>query len=379
MFKYNVGMEKLKRLAMRFNGPQRLVVIQTMIILLCVFAIFTASAGAVVRFTNRSLFIYDPTPGATTKYTISFTYNNAGVSNPSIGSVDLIFCYDPIPSDVVSLNNPIDLHQCVKPAGLDVSHAVLATQSGETGYSILSQTSNEIVLTRPPSDANEIASSYTFTGVVNSTDTSKSYAVRMADYNSTDASGQYVNLGSALTQVGNGPILETQVAPTLIFCVAQQVAQDCSSTSGGNFTDLGTLDATQPLLATSQMAVGTNASGGFAVTANGPTMEAGTNIINSLATPTVSAPGNSQFGINLVANTSPNVGSDPDGAFTNAIVAPGYDTPNEFKYVDGDLIATAPNVSLVRRYTVSYIVNVPPNLRAGVYTTTITYICSGRF
>jgi hypothetical protein len=108
-------------------------------------------------------------------------------------------------------------------------------------------------------------------------------------------------------------------------------------------------------------------------------MEAGTHVISPLATSTVSAPGNSQFGINLVANNSPGIGSDPDGNSTNAIVAPGYDVHNQFEFNDGDAVAIAPNVSLIRRFTVSYIVNVPPDLRAGVYTTTITYICSGRF
>jgi hypothetical protein len=161
--------------------------------------------------------------------------------------------------------------------------------------------------------------------------------------------------------------------------VAQRVSVDCKITVGGNVKNLGTLDATNVLATTSQMAVGTNASNGFAITTNGPSMEAGTNVIDPLDVPTVSAPGNSQFGINLVQNTSPALGSDPDGDSTNAIVDPGYNTPNEFMYHDGDTVAEAPNVSLVRRYTVTYVVNVPPDIRPGVYTTTITYICTGRF
>jgi len=370
-------MKKLKRLAVRVNGPHRLIIAQTALLLLFSFVIFTSSASAVIRFTNRTLYINDPTPGATTTYTLSFTYNNTGVSDPTVGSIDLLFCTDPLPTAVI--DEVVVANPCTIPTGLDVSHAVLSAQSGETGYSILKQTTNEIVLTRTPTPANEIASSYTFSGVVNPTYSGERYAVRMMDYHTTDASGQYVNLGSALTEVTIGPILETQIAPTLIFCVAQQVSEDCSSTTGGNFSDLGTLDPTRPLTATSQMAVGTNASQGFVITANGPSMEAGTSEITPLASPTVSAPGNSQFGINLRANNSLGIGSDPDGAFTNAVPAPDYNVPDEFKYVNGDVIASAPNVSLVRRFTISYILNTPPNIRAGVYTTTITYICSGRF
>jgi hypothetical protein len=33
----------------------------------------------------------------------------------------------------------------------------------------------------------------------------------------------------------------------------------------------------------------------------------------------------------------------------------------------------------MKKFTVSYVVNSSDNLKAGVYTTTITYIASGRF
>ncbi len=358
---------------------QHMVWVQTVLLLVFSFAIFTSQAGAVIRFNNRSLFINDPTPGATTSYKVSFTYNNVAVPTTTVGSIDLLFCYDPIPSETLSPENPVDHHPCVAPVGLDVSHAVLSDQTGETGFSILSASSNHIVLTRTPGAVNETPSTYTFDNIVNPTDTSQSFAIRMSDYASTDASGALINLGSILSEVTNGVTLETQVPPQLIFCLAQQVSQNCDQSTGGNYQDLGDVDPTTTLKASSQFAVGTNASGGFVVTANGPTMEAGSHVINALTTPTLSAPGNSQFGINLVENSQPAIGSDPDGAFTNAVAAPGYNTQNLFKYQDGDVVASAPNVSLVRRFTVSYIVNTPPDLRAGVYTTTITYICSGRF
>ncbi len=359
--------------------PQRLIIAQTVLLLVASFIIFTSQASAVIRFNDRSLLIYNNTPGITTTYKISFTYNNLAVPTTTVGSIDLLFCYDPIPSEPINAENPVDHHPCVTPTGLDVSHAVLADQTGETGFSILSETTNEIILTRTPGAVNETPSSYTFSNIVNPSDTSRTFAARMSDYASTDATGAVINLGSIVSEVGNGVVLQTQVPPILVFCVGHQVSQDCSSTRGGNYTDLGAVDPTQTLTTTSQMAAGTNATGGYVITANGTTMEAGNNVINALTTPTVSAPGNSQFGINLVANDTPHVGSDPDGAFTNAVVSTDYDTPDEFMYQDGAIVASAPNVSLVRRFTVSYIVNTPPDLRAGVYTTTLTYICSGRF
>jgi hypothetical protein len=95
--------------------------------------------------------------------------------------------------------------------------------------------------------------------------------------------------------------------------------------------------------------------------------------------PTESKPGTDQFGINLVANDAPLVGKDPEGEWANAQPTTDYGQINKYKYAQGDVIASSPNVSLMKKFTVSYIVNSNPNLRAGVYTTTINYIASGRF
>ncbi len=356
-------MNKLKRLQTGLL-PHRLAILQTVLLLLGSFLIFTSQASAVIRFSNRSLFISDPSPGATTTYKVALTYT----TQTTVGSLDMLFCNDPIPTD-----------PCDPPAGLDVSGAVLASQTGVTGYTILTQTANHIVITRTPGVVANIPATYSFSNIVNPSDTSQSFSIRLSDYASTDASGPIIDLGSIVSQSSKGVSLEAQVPPILVFCVGQIVNQDCNSTNGINYTNLGTLSSSNTLTATSQMAAGTNASGGYVITANGPTMEAGNHVINALASPTLSAPGNSQFGMNLVGNSSPAVGSDPDGPFANALPAADYGVPNQFTYRDGDVVASAPNVSLVRRFTVSYIVNVPPNLRAGVYTTTITYLCTGRF
>ncbi len=371
-------MQKVKRLAVGLS-PSRLVTVQTVVLLVGAFVIFTAQASAVIRFQNRSLFIKDPTPSATTQYKVSLTYNNQGVYTTTVGSIDLLFCLDPVPSETISSFNPVDHHPCVAPAGLDASHATLSSQTGETGFSILSQTTNEIILTRTPGTVNETPSSYIFDNIVNPVDTTHSFAIRMSDYPSTDASGTLINLGSVLSQTTNGVILETQVPGILVFCVAAQVDDNCIGTSGGNYTDMGTLDPTKTLMATSQMGAGTNASRGYSIVMYGTTMQAGTHVISALAAPTQSAPGNNQFGVNLVANTAPLLGLDPAGSATNTIVDPNYAIPNEFTFHDGDEVASAPNVSFVKKYTVSYILNSSPDTRAGVYTTTLTFLCTGRF
>jgi hypothetical protein len=348
--------------------PHHIVAIEAMLLLVCTFMLASqpAYAANVIRLQQREMFVNNPNPGATTYYTIAFKYTTP----ENIGSIGILFCLNPIPTD-----------PCTTPVGFDASHAILESQTGETGYSILSKSVNEIILTRAPSMTGVDRSSYKFSGIVNPSQDYRSFSARLSTHLSTDASDPlpYVNLGSVLTQTVNSIFIETQVPPILVFCLGQEVTIDCDETSGGWYTDMGTLDPTQTLQAVSQMAVGTNATEGFTITSNGTTMQAGTNVIKPLASPTPSQPGVAQFGINLRANSSPGIGADPDGSWLNANPTPNYNIPNQFMYKDGDVVANSSEVSLQRRFTVSYIANSPPDLRAGVYTTTITFICSGRF
>jgi len=324
----------------------------------------STSAVDVVRFQNRSLTVGSSLPGVTTTYTVGMQFTTP----TNTGSLDMNFCIDPIP-----------YMPCVPPAGLDVSNAVLSSQTGETGWSLEILSANHLRLTRAPTVASNVPSTYVFSNIVNPTFMAHSYAIRMTSFASTDGSGTQIDVGAVTTQITEAIMLETQVPPVLLFCLGQAVSDNCASTSGGNYSDMGFLSDEDTLSAQSQMAVGTNATAGFVITVNGSPPAAGNHVFGVQTTPTLSQKGTTQFGMNLVANTAPAVGIDPDGASGNAVVALDYSQPNHYMFHDGDIVATAPNVSLVSRFTVSYIMNSDPNLHAGVYTTTITYICSGRF
>lgn len=344
--------------------PHNTVRIEAVISLVLAVTILGGQALAVTRFYNRSLYVTDNAPGATTTYTISFEYHTF----TSVGSLDILFCFDPIPD-----------HYCNAPTGMDASHAQLVNQTGETGFSISRETSNEIVLSRTAAVVGSEPSSYTFSGIVNPTDATQSFSARLSDYASSDASGSLIDLGSVISEIENPIVLETQVPPLLVFCLGQQVDPNCESTSGGNYTDMGDLSQNYTLSASSQMAAGTNANTGYVITANGLTMSAGLHQITALTHPAPSNPGTNQFGLNLVANTTPAIGSDPTGTPTNTQLGNDYGIQNEYAYNSGDVLAEAGGVSQMKQYTVSYIVNAAANLPAGVYTTTLTYICSGRF
>jgi hypothetical protein len=139
------------------------------------------------------------------------------------------------------------------------------------------------------------------------------------------------------------------------------------------------------------MAASTNAGFGYSITVNGATLTSGSNTISAMGSATTGVHGLSQFGMNLVANTTttstPAVGSNvaPTANGTNykgEAVSP-YDTPDTFKFVTGNIIADSANGGAggtdAQIFTASYIVNVPGSQPAGTYTTTLTYICTPTF
>jgi hypothetical protein len=344
---------------LHYAGPEALLSMVLAIML------FVTPASAAMRFQERSLYMNSTEPGDTTSYTISFQYMSA----LSVGSVDMLFCVDPIP-----------YHPCVTPPGLDVSDSELIEQTGETNFSIATKSANHLILSRPQQMVtSNTPSSYTLANVKNPTQGNISFSVRLRSHASQNATGPQIDFGSVKGQVQTGVVIQTQVPPMLIFCLAQEVDYNCTGTNDTYFSNMGELSPTSTLTARSQMAVGTNASGGFAITANGGSVSAGTNVIDGAVIPSESIPGTNQFGINLVANDTPVVGDNPEGEWANAVTSPDYSLPNKYKFVDGDVVAYSPSVSLMKKFTVSYILNSEPELAPGVYSTTINYIASGRF
>lgn len=304
-------------------------------------------------------------PSAVTDYKVSLRY----MTPVPVGSLDLLFCENPIPYE-----------PCVVPQGLDVSSASLTDQTGETGFTILSQSVNHIILTRDPTMiSSPDVSSYTFDNITNPNSTAKAFSIRLKSLTSVDGTGDQIDFGSVRGQVTDSIVIEAQVPPMLIFCLAQKVQLGCLNTNGTYFTNMGELSTKDTLTAQSQMAAGTNATAGFVIFAVGDPPTAGTSVIDGLTVPSLSQPGQDQFGINLVENTAPSIGIDPEGTWANAQPEPDYSTPNLYKYVSGDAVAYSTDVSLMKKFTVSYILNSSRNLRPGVYSTTITFIASGRF
>jgi hypothetical protein len=88
-----------------------------------------------------------------------------------------------------------------------------------------------------------------------------------------------------------------------------------------------------------------------------------------------------QFGINLMANTTPVVGTAKSGSGTGIVpVSSGYDVANTFKFNPaGDIVATATVPTLTNVFTTSYIANIDAITAAGAYSTVLTYTATANF
>lgn len=266
---------------------------------------------------------------------------------------------------------------CTPPFGFDASAASLTNQTGAVGFTISNaSTANELILTRPPTLQPPATAQFTFANITNPTNGGSFYG-RLTTYASSDASGPYTDSGGLAFSMASAVGVSTEVPPFLEFCLGESItAFDCSSATEA-FSDLGKMNANTTSAAQSQMVIATNADNGYSMWVNGASMTSGTNVITPMSGGT-SQKGTSQFGLNLRANATPSVGQDPNGPGAGTVTA-SYNLPDHFRFNSGDVLATAPQPDDHRKYTVSYVVNIPPGQPGGVYSTTLVFICLANF
>lgn len=171
------------------------------------------------------------------------------------------------------------------------------------------------------------------------------------------------------TQAGS----DTSAAPNLTFSM---------NSSTANF---GAFSPTTPSIGVATFSITNYTSYGYVVQVAGNPPSYGSNQIDAMSVTAPSQPGSEQFGINLVANTSPvSFGANPNNGtapnnFGYGQAAPNYATPNQFRYVSGETIAQAPKSSGKTDYTISYLVNVASLTPGGTYNSNQTLIVTGTY
>lgn len=151
-----------------------------------------------------------------------------------------------------------------------------------------------------------------------------------------------------------------------------------SSTSAT--VSFGTLSAAAANVGSHTMQVSSNAANGIVVTVSGATLTSGANTITAIgSSAAASSVGTEQFGINLVDNTSPNVGATASGTAPILAVANQYNLADNFAFTSGATIATSTAAINTTNLVVSYLVNIASNTEAGTYSTTLTYSATANF
>lgn len=178
--------------------------------------------------------------------------------------------------------------------------------------------------------------------------------------------GQYAagnNSHSTNFQTNGGSV--TTSDPALSFTV-----------NGTTTINFGSLSTSATATATSTFNVIDYTSYGYIVQVLGSPPTSGSHSLTAMSG-AGSSTGTEQFGINLKANATPSIGSNPSGGA--GVAASGYGIADSFKYNSGDTIASAPKSSAQTNYTVSYIANAASTTPGGAYTGTLTFICTGTY
>lgn len=333
-------------------------------------------------------------PGGTVKHLFNFTLHDA---TDTLGSISFQYCTTaaPVPGGT----------NCVAPAGISTQNATIGSQNGANGFTGITNSSKDdandgaynvitIKRTTAATITAPLAVTYELDSIVNPS-TPQTFFVRISTFSSLDGSGSALEAGTVAAATSDQIQLSGTMPESLVFCAGATVGltagvPDCTTVTTGNVSFNALFSPTATATATSQMAASTNAGSGYAITVNGATLTSGSNTISAMATTDTSKHGVSQFGMNLVANTTassnPAVGTAlaPVSNGTNyngqPVPASGYDVPDSFRYVTGNTVANSNTKGTdAQIYTASYIVNVPGSQPAGTYTTTLTYICTPTF
>jgi hypothetical protein len=337
-------LQKLQRLNFRIFA-----IIVIGVVILTSFSPLASAA----QVTGRTLTIGSSVASASTSYAFTFTVPSATV----IKSASFTACTTASGT-------------CTTPSGFSVSSSTLTSQptglGAASGWTASTATAGSLrVLNSSNSTAPSGSQSVSFSTVTNQSTANSTFFVRMTTY--SDAAWT--------TPIDTGTVAASTAGQ---ITVTAAIDESVTFTLAAATVPLGTLTTSSTGAGTSSMTASTNAASGYSVTVNGTTLMSGSNPIAALASPTASTMNTAQFGINLMANTTPAIGTAASGSGTG-VPATGYGTANQFKFVSGDTVASATVPTNSNTFTTSYIANINGAAAAGSYSTLLTYIATANY
>jgi hypothetical protein len=367
------------------------------------FSSLISNNASAAQITSRTLTLQDGAtdggskPSGVVKHQFTFTVPNAGSVN--VGSIKFLYCTTPD-----GPSNP----SCTTPVGLSTTSTTLTNQVGATGFTLVNTTNGAPYITRTAASITAgTALTYQFSIVTNPDGTScggsapqnnnSTYYVRIYTYASTNATGSPIDSGTVAASTAQQITLSGYMPESLIFCTGGTVSTtsgvpDCSTATSGSISFNQQFSPSDTASTSSQMAASTNANSGYSITYSGATLTSGSNTVTAMGAPGTPVRGTSQFGLNLVANTTAvstpavgaNVAPSPNGTNYKGQPFSPYDTQNVFRFTtSGAAVAKSDNGGAgptdAQIYTVSYIVNANGAQAVGTYTTTLTYVCTATY
>jgi hypothetical protein len=322
--------------------------------------------------------------GSTNTYNLSFTPGTSG----TVGSLQFQLCDSPLESVACANSTTAGTNSYGDSFATSVitvsgtgwtggtwTTGIVTGPAGGGGTGVSAKIANGGTTNTP---TNAQPATVAITNVVNPTGNNQKYYLRVTTYSAINYTGE-VDYGAMALQTAQDIVVSAQVQESLEFCTGDNTLVATCSTVGSGAISLGT-GSNCPILSTanvctglSKMAASTNAQAGYSITYNGTNLTSGADTITANGSPgAASTPNTRQFGLAITAQT---------GSGTKAAT---YDfSGNGSKYVylvtTPTQIATGTAANGEAIYTVTYAANVDATVKAGAYTATINYVCTGNF
>lgn len=322
------------------------------------FAYFPITVSA-APITARKVVIGSSLASTNTTYAFTFTVPSATV----IKSVGFAACTTPSGA-------------CTPAPGFSASSSTLTSQPSNfdgvgvnTGWTVSTATSGELRLSKSGATVAPTGiQTASFSNVTNPSATNSSFFIRITTY--SDAAwtlGNAIDTGVVASSTAGQVTVTVAIDESLTFTLANTAVTLTTPTVAS--TGSGT----------SSMTVSTNAASGYSVGYSGTTLTSGSSTITAMSSPAASTVNSKQFGLNLMSNTTPVVGTIKSGTGSGT-PSTGYDTANQFKFNPaGDVVASASLPTNTNTFTSSYIVNMDGSTAAGAYSTILTYTATANF
>lgn len=313
-----------------------------------------ASTASAAEITSRKLTLGSSVPSAATTYGFSFSLPTTGTN---VQSVAALICTTASGT-------------CTTPSGFTVTGSTLSSQptnlGAASGWTVNTATAGSLrILDASNSSAPSGTTTITWSNVTNPSATNATFFARITTY-SDSAWTTAIDTGTFAASTAGQITVTVSIDEALTFTLAAATVP------------LGTVTTSSTGSGTSTMTASTNGGSGYSITVNGTTLTYGTYTIPALASQTASTQNSGQFGLNLMSNTTPSVGSAVSGSGSGTPTG-NYGTANQFRFVSGDPVASASAATNSNTYTVSYIANIGGSQQAGAYSTALTYIATAQF